>query len=98
MREGTKDEPRLPGSGYLPQAMSAFTLDLVPERTTPVLVPHIERILDAAHLAPSRDNLQPWRFVVDSETVSFFVDHERDRSPANAEGRMARMAVGAAIE
>jgi nitroreductase len=77
--------------------MSAFTLDLVPERTT-LLAPHIERILDAAHLAPSRDNLQPWRFVVDSETVSFLVDTERDRSPANASGRMARIAVGAAIE
>ena len=65
---------------------------------TPVLAPHIERILDAAHIAPSRDNLQPWRFVVEGETVSFLVDHDRDRSPANAGGRMARIAVGAAIE
>ena len=62
------------------------------------LPPHIERILDAARLAPSRDNLQPWRFLVDGETISFLVDHERDRSPANADGRMARIAVGAAIE
>ena len=65
---------------------------------TPALAPHIERILDAAHIAPSRDNLQPWRFVVDGETGSFLVDHDRDRSPANAGGRMARIAVGAAIE
>jgi hypothetical protein len=69
----------------------------VPERTTP-LAPHIENILDAARIAPSRDNLQPWRFVVDNESVSFMVDHERDRSPANADGRMARIAIGAAIE
>ena len=62
------------------------------------LAPHIERILDAARIAPSRDNLQPWRFVVEGETVSFMVDHERDRSPANSGGRMARIAVGAAIE
>jgi nitroreductase len=62
------------------------------------LLPHIERILDAARIAPSRDNLQPWRFIVEDETVSFGVDHERDRSPANADGRMARIAVGAAIE
>jgi nitroreductase len=62
------------------------------------LAPHIERILDAARIAPSRDNLQPWRFVVEGETVSFMVDHERDRSPANTGGRMARIAVGAAIE
>ena len=60
--------------------------------------PHIERILDAARIAPSRDNLQPWRFAVEDETISFLVDHERDRSPANAGGRMARIAVGAAIE
>lgn len=62
------------------------------------MAPHIERILDAARIAPSRDNLQPWRFVVDEESVSFMIDHERDRSPANADGRMARVAIGAAIE
>jgi nitroreductase len=60
--------------------------------------PHIERILDAAHIAPSHDNMQPWRFVVEDETVSFLADGERDRSPANAAGRMARIAVGAAVE
>jgi hypothetical protein len=42
--------------------------------------------------------MQPWRFVVEGETVSFLVDHERDRSPANAGGRMACIAVGAALE
>lgn len=64
----------------------------------PPLLPHIERILDAAHIAPSHDNLQPWRFVVAGETISFLVDHERDRSPGGDGGRMARIAVGAAIE
>jgi nitroreductase len=69
----------------------------VTEPTTPI-APHIERILDAARIAPSRDNLQPWRFAVEEETVSFRIDYERDRSPANSDGRMARIAVGAAIE
>lgn len=69
----------------------------MPEPAPPIL-PHIERILDAAHLAPSYANMQPWRFLVDGETVHFLVDHERDRSPASASGRMARMAVGAALE
>jgi nitroreductase len=59
---------------------------------------HIERILDAARLAPSYENAQPWRFVVQGDTVSLFVDHERDRSPPGAGGRMARIAVGAALE
>jgi nitroreductase len=62
------------------------------------LLPHVERILDAARIAPSHGNMQPWRFVAEGETVSFLVDHERDRSPANTSGRMARIAVGAALE
>jgi nitroreductase len=69
-----------------------------PASSAAALPPHIERILDAARIAPSRDNLQPWRFVVDGETVSFAIDHERDRSPANQGGAMARIAIGAAIE
>ena len=44
--------------------------------TTP-LDPHIEHILDAARIAPSRDNLQPWRFVVDGDTISFLIDHDQ---------------------
>jgi nitroreductase len=63
-----------------------------------VIPSHIEHVLDAARIAPSHDNMQPWRFVVEGDTVSFLVDHERDRSPANAGGRMARIAVGAALE
>jgi Nitroreductase family len=59
---------------------------------------HLEHILDAARIAPSYDNMQPWRFVVDGETLSLLVDHERDRSPANASGRMARIAIGASVE
>ncbi len=57
----------------------------------------IERILEAARIAPSYDNLQPWRFSVRGETVSFFVDHERARSPLGTV-RMARLSVGAALE
>ena len=60
--------------------------------------PHVERILEAARIAPSHDNMQPWRFVVDGDTISFLVDHERDRSSTGSGGRMARIAVGAALE
>jgi nitroreductase len=62
---------------------------------------HIERILDAAHLAPSHDNLQPWRFIVRGETFSIVVDPERDGSPRAAQARSsraARIGVGAALE
>ncbi|HEX7604347.1 MAG TPA: hypothetical protein VF316_22165 [Polyangiaceae bacterium] len=59
------------------------------------LPPHIEQVLDAARTAPSHDNIQPWLFFVDGETISFAVDPERDRSPG---GQTARIGVGAALE
>lgn len=62
--------------------------------------PDLETLIRAATLAPSGDNTQPWRFVVDAErgTIAFCVDETRDRSPMNAGQRMARIAVGAALE
>src|SRR5512143_849083 len=56
---------------------------------------HIERVLDAARTAPSHDNLQPWRFTVEGDTISFGSDHERNPSP---DGTLARIGLGAAIE
>jgi nitroreductase len=74
----------------------------VSEPTSPVSVaPHIESILEAARIAPSHDNTQPWRFVVSGDTISFLVDAERDRMPHGGAGqstRAARVAVGAALE
>jgi len=59
------------------------------------LPPHVERILDAARIAPSWGNTQPWRFHVDGETISFFVDQERQPKYFPA---IARIAIGAALE
>ncbi len=66
----------------------------------PALPSHIEKILEAARIAPSRDNLQPWRFVVSGDTISLLVDAERDRLPPGAHGhtRAAAVAVGASLE
>jgi nitroreductase len=60
----------------------------------------LEELVHAATLAPSGDNTQPWRFVVDAErgTIAFHVDETRDPSPMNAGQRMARIALGAALE
>jgi hypothetical protein len=60
----------------------------------------LEWLLTAAIRAPSGDNTQPWRFEVDSSTghVQFFVDETRDPSPMNSGQRMARIAIGAALE
>jgi nitroreductase len=60
----------------------------------------IEQLMRAVVQAPSGDNTQPWRFDVDSRAkrVDCFVDESRDVSPMNLEQRMARIAVGAALE
>jgi nitroreductase len=58
------------------------------------------RLVEAGALAPSGDNTQPWRFDVDPARgrISVSVDEARDPSPMNAGQRMARLAVGAALE
>lgn len=61
--------------------------------------PEFEAVLDAATRAPSGDNTQPWRFEVDPDgAVEFEVDPTRDPSPMNSGQRMARIALGAAVE
>jgi len=57
--------------------------------------PHVERILDAARIAPSWGNTQPWRFHVDGDSISFLVDAERN---AKLAPELARVALGAALE
>ncbi|MGH7295101.1 MAG: hypothetical protein ACRELB_09215, partial [Polyangiaceae bacterium] len=64
----------------------------------PSLPEHLEHVLEAARIAPSQDNAQPWRFLVEWDLVSFLVDHERDRASGLDAGRAARIAVGAAVE
>ena len=57
-------------------------------------------LLTAAGRAPSGDNTQPWRFVVNADdgTIALEEDATRDPSPMNAGGRMSRIALGAALE
>lgn len=60
----------------------------------------LESLAACAVLAPSGDNTQPWSITIDSRkgTIAVRADQSRDRSPMNAGGRMARIAVGAAAE
>ncbi|QEF99665.1 hypothetical protein Mal15_37310 [Stieleria maiorica] len=60
----------------------------------------VDVLLEAASLAPSGDNTQPWKFSVDRERRSIVLDivPARDPSPMNAGQGMSRMALGAALE
>ncbi len=59
-----------------------------------------ETLVRAAAQAPSGDNMQPWRFVVDGDArqIAIYLDESRDPSPMNAGQRMSRLAIGAALE
>lgn len=56
--------------------------------------------LEAAALAPSGDNTQPWRFSLDEDAnrMTIDLDETRDPSPMNSNQRMSRIALGAATE
>jgi len=60
----------------------------------------LQTLLTAATRAPSGDNMQPWRFMVDEAAgvITFFVDETRDSSPMNVNQLMARVAIGAGVE
>jgi nitroreductase len=57
-------------------------------------------LIEAAVRAPSGDNTQPWRFALDPALprVAIHLDPTRDPSPMNSGQRMARIALGAALE
>jgi nitroreductase len=63
--------------------------------------PVLETLLRAARLAPSADNMQPWRFVVEPAAGRVQIRFDESRAPAPEqvdEQRMARLAVGAVLE
>lgn len=78
----------------------ATLLETTSEQSGRVRLPGLETLLTAATLAPSGDNMQPWSFAVDEDSpaITVSVDPSRDTSPMNAGQRMARIAVGAAVE
>lgn len=60
----------------------------------------LQTLVNTGVLAPSGDNTQPWSFELDcpNATIRVSVDESRDQSPMNAGQRMARIALGAAVE
>lgn len=55
-----------------------------------------DQALAAAVRAPSPHNTQPWRFVVEGDVIEVWLDRERVLPIADAHGREARLACGAA--
>ncbi len=58
----------------------------------------ITNILTAAAAAPSGDNSQPWRFVVQGKSIEFHYIPERDNAILNYEEGGTLIALGAAIQ
>ena len=56
----------------------------------------IDQIVDAARLAPSGGNVQPWRFEADDASIRIFLDRERT-SVMDIAHRGSYLAIGAAI-
>jgi hypothetical protein len=67
----------------------------------PATMVDTEVIRDAVRLAcraPSLHNSQPWRWVVDGDTVSLFADPDRVVRATDSSGREALMACGAVLD
>jgi nitroreductase len=58
----------------------------------------IEKIAQAGALAPSGDNLQPWTFINDDESLLIFHDRNQDRSLFNVRHLASYIALGAVLE
>lgn len=58
----------------------------------------IRKILEAAILAPSGDNCQPWRFAVDANRIDLYNDPAADTSYYNYRQRASLVAHGALLE
>lgn len=66
--------------------------------TTNHIPTNIERILEAATLAPSSHNTQPWKFVVDDNEIHIFPDFKRSLRVADPLYRELIISLGCALE
>ena len=69
----------------------------VPAAATPGRLPLLEAAADAAVLAPSVHNTQPWRIVVHRDRLELFADHSRQLTVLDPLGRALAQSVGAAL-
>ena len=65
--------------------------------TSPHLASSVRHVLEAATLAPSVHNTQPWRFVVREDGFDLLADPERRLSVLDPTGRQLHLSCGAAL-
>lgn len=62
------------------------------------LLPHIREVLEYARLAPSVHNTQPWRFIVQDDTISLAVARERLLGAGDPTSRESWLSFGICLE
>jgi hypothetical protein len=65
--------------------------------STPHLTASIEHVVEAATLAPSVHNTQPWRFVLRGDGFDLHADRARQLSVLDPDGRQLHLSCGAAL-
>jgi hypothetical protein len=65
--------------------------------TTPHLATSIRHVIEAATLAPSVHNTQPWRFALRADGFDLLADDERRLAVLDPTGRLLRVSCGAAL-
>jgi hypothetical protein len=88
----TKIDTRFASSKFLFSPMSA------PEHCVSLPNGFLERMARAGGLAPSGDNLQPWSFGIDGESLLIRHDPHRDLSLFNVQHLASFIALGAVME
>jgi hypothetical protein len=80
--------------------VSLLTEEKLSDVTGPAGESELHYLIATAMRAPSGDNTQPWRFVIDTPNCAVDIIHDpiRDKSPMNAGGRMSRIACGTVLE
>src|SRR3989338_2332225 len=86
---------KLQGSGNNYQAWEVDVKDFPEKGTTQE---QLFFLLRYAVLAPRSHNSQPWKFKIEGNTIFIFADEKRSVPVADPDGRLERVAVGAALE